>query len=250
MPEFLREGKALYDNLHPSRIVIGEKSERAQAVAQMYREAALDDDVPVVFTGPNEAEAVKLFANTYLAMRVAYINELDTFASSRGFNTREILDGMTLDSRIGTHYCNPSFGYGGYCLPKDTKQLLANCAGIPQNVIGAIVDANVTRLDWVAAEVMNKSPKVVGLYRLIMKSDSDNFRASAMLQLLARFKKASVRVVIYEPAWTKAEFEGAPVENDLAKFKVTADVILANRTEAALDDVKDKVFTRDVYHMN
>lgn len=251
MPEFLREGQALYDNLHPSRIVIGEKSERAGRVAAMYQEASLDKEVPVVFTGPNEAEAVKLFANTYLAMRVAYMNELDTFASERGFNTREIIDGMTLDPRIGTHYRNPSFGYGGYCLPKDTKQLLANYQGVPQNLIGAIVASNTTRLDWVAGAVLKRSPKVIGLYRLIMKSDSDNFRASAMLQLLKRFKATpGVRVVIYEPTWSEASFEGCDVVRDLARFKSESDVLLANRITAEVADCGGKLVTRDVYHMN
>ena len=250
MPEFLREGKALYDNLHPSRIIIGEKSERAHDIAAMYQEAAMDKDIPVVFTGPNEAESVKLFANTYLAMRVAYMNELDTFAKSHGFNTQEILDGITLDPRIGKNYCNPSFGYGGYCLPKDTKQLLANFAGVPQDMISAIVKANTTRLDWVFSEVMKKKPKLVGLDRLIMKSGSDNFRTSAMLQLLKRFKEAGVSVVIYEPTWNKDEFEETPVEKDLQKFKAMADVILTNRVDHALDDVSSKVYTRDVYHNN
>lgn len=251
MPEFLREGQALYDNLHPSRIVIGEKSERAHEVAAMYQAASLDKDIPVVFTGPNEAEAVKLFANTYLAMRVAYFNELDTFASARGFNTREIIDGMSLDPRIGTHYRNPSFGYGGYCLPKDTKQLLANYEGVPQNLVSAIVSSNTTRLDWVAGEVLKRAPKVIGLYRLIMKSDSDNFRASAMLQLLKRFKAVpGVRVVIYEPAWDKATFEDCEVVNDLAQFKTMSDVVLANRVTGDVADIADKLVTRDVYHMN
>ena len=251
MPEFLREGRALYDNLHPSRIVVGEKSHRAKEVAQLYTEAAFDNNVPVVLTGPDEAEAVKLFANTYLAMRVAYINELDTFAGVHSLNAKEIIDGMTLDPRIGTHYRNPSFGYGGYCLPKDTKQLLANCSDVPQKLIRAIVESNVTRLDWVANEVLKKSPKTVGFYRLIMKSDSDNFRASAMLQLLERFKQLNgVKLVIYEPTWNEDEFQGINVINDLEAFKKIADVILANRTGDDLVDVVDKVFSRDVYHMN
>ena len=251
MPEFLREGQALYDNLHPSRIVIGEKGKRACEIASMYQEAALDKDVPVVMTGPNEAESVKLFANTYLAMRVAYFNELDTFAATHGYNSREIIDGMTLDPRIGTHYRNPSFGYGGYCLPKDTKQLLANCKDIPQNVIGAIVDSNVTRLDWVTNEVIRRNPKTVGFYRLIMKSGSDNFRASAMIQLLNRLKtKEGLNVVIYEPTWSDDLFEGVKVEHDLNTFKKGCDVVLANRVSDELSDIQSRVFSRDVYHMN
>jgi len=251
MPEFLREGRALYDNLHPSRIVIGEKSQRAKDVAQLYVEAAYDNNIPIVLTGPDEAEAIKLFANTYLAMRVAYINELDTFAGVYSLNTKEILDGMTLDPRIGTQYRNPSFGYGGYCLPKDTKQLLANCSDVPQKLIKAIVEANVIRLDWIAGEVLKKSPNTVGFYRLIMKSDSDNFRASAMLQLLERFKQHNeVQLVIYEPTWKEDEFQGIKVVNNLDAFKKMTDVILANRVGNDLADVVDKVFSRDVYHMN
>lgn len=251
MPEFLREGRALYDNLHPSRIVIGEKSQRAKDVAQLYVEAAYDNNIPIVLIGPDEAEAIKLFANTYLAMRVAYINELDTFAGVYSLNTKEILDGMTLDPRIGTQYRNPSFGYGGYCLPKDTKQLLANCSDVPQKLIKAIVEANVIRLDWIAGEVLKKSPNTVGFYRLIMKSDSDNFRASAMLQLLERFKQHNeVQLVIYEPTWKEDEFQGIKVVNNLDAFKKMTDVILANRVGNDLADVVDKVFSRDVYHMN
>lgn len=251
MPEFLREGQALYDNLHPSRIVIGEKSKRAEEIAAMYKEAALEHDVPIVLTGPNEAESVKLFANTYLAMRVAYFNELDTFAATYGFNTREIIDGMTLDPRIGTHYRNPSFGYGGYCLPKDTKQLFANFKGVSQNLIGAIVKANTTRFDWVIEEVMRLKPKTVGLYRLIMKSGSDNFRTSAMLQLLSRLKgNTNIEIVIYEPTLSKDSFNDICVEHDLEFFKNRCDVILANRISEELSDVKHKIFSRDVYHLN
>lgn len=251
MPEFLREGRALYDNLHPSRIVIGERSDRAREVAQLYQEAAWEEKIPVVLTGPSEAESVKLFANTYLAMRVAYINEIDTFAQTHGFNIKEILDGISLDPRIGTHYCNPSFGYGGYCLPKDTKQLLANYQDVPQNLIKAIVDSNVTRLDWVVNQILVKKPKVVGLYRLIMKTGSDNFRASAMQEILKRLKKhESVEVIIYEPTWTQSTFDGVEVVNDLVDFKRRSQVICANRFDQQLTDVKEKVLTRDVYHNN
>ena len=251
MPEFLREGRALYDNLHPSRIVIGERSDRARDVARLYQEAAWDEKISVVLTGPSEAESIKLFANTYLAMRVAYINEIDTFAQTHGFNTKEILDGISLDPRIGTHYCNPSFGYGGYCLPKDTKQLLANYQNVPQNLIKAIVDSNVTRLNWVVNQILAKSPKVVGLYRLIMKTGSDNFRASAMQEILKRLKKhESVEVIIYEPTWTQSTFDGVEVVNDLVDFKRRSQVICANRFDQQLTDVKEKVITRDVYHNN
>ena len=251
MPEFLREGQALYDNLHPSRIVVGEKSDRAKEIAVMYQEAALDKNIPVVITGPNEAESIKLFANTYLAMRVAYFNELDTFASTYGLSSREMIDGVTLDPRIGTHYRNPSFGYGGYCLPKDTKQLFANCKGIPQNLIGAIVAANTTRLKWVVNEVLSRHPKTVGLYRLIMKSGSDNFRASAMLQLLNILKQqVEVEIKIYEPTLNDELFDGIRIEHDLNNFKKSCDVVLANRVSDELSDIQQKVFSRDIYHLN
>lgn len=251
MPEFLREGQALYDNLHPSRIVIGEKSERAREIASMYQEAAIDQDVPVVMTGPNEAESIKLFANTYLAMRVAYFNELDTFAATYGYNSREIIDGMTLDPRIGQHYRNPSFGYGGYCLPKDTKQLFSNFKDVPQNIIGAIVESNVTRLDWVTNEILKMNVKTVGLYRLIMKSGSDNFRASAMLQIFQRLKKnQKLHIVIYEPTWAEDSFADVKIEHSLNIFKKQCDIILANRINTELADIKYKVFSRDIYHLN
>ncbi len=251
MPEFLREGLALYDNLHPSRIVVGERSERARELAELYREATLEKDVPIVLTGPGEAESVKLFANTFLAMRVAFINELDTFASAMGFDTREILEGMTLDPRIGARYRNPSFGYGGYCLPKDTKQLLANFQGVPQRMVSAIVEANDVRLDWVVHEALARNPKVLGVHRLIMKSGSDNFRGSAMLRILERLKaRSEVRTAIYEPTLREDAFEGFEVIHDLEDFKAQCDLILANRTNGELADVAEKVFSRDVYANN
>ena len=251
MPEFLREGKALYDNLHPTRLVIGTKSKLGKSVAKLYQQACLDQDVPVLFTNPTEAECIKLFANTYLAMRVAFFNELDTFASYKNLETRDIIDGVTLDPRIGAVYCNPSFGYGGYCLPKDTKQLLANYSGIPQKMISAIVASNSVRLDWIAQLILESKPKIIGIYRLIMKSNSDNFRSSAMLGVISRLKKMfDGRIVIYEPALTESTFDGLDVIRDLDNFKRTCDIICANRVTDELSDVPDKVFSRDVFHNN